>query len=297
MKTFRKKTGKKKDMLTAPDEFQSLSRRVGAYIQENTTAAYIVLGVVGVLLVAAILVSLMMRESSKEMMAKQGEALMYYDINSAVPGEKPMNADERMKKAEEMFGKMADKSNLALYYQANAKMELGNSKDAVGEYKKLLEKASGDKVMTALATMRLAAAYEETGDAQAAVDTYNKAANSPEALFKDEALYRQAEVYRLSGKKDEAIAKLNQLIKEFPDSRWKRDAQVKLAQLEGKPVPADENAMPISQGVAIPQAAPAGAGKEGAAPAGQPAPPAVKVVPMTPGSKPAVPAPAAPAKK
>jgi len=40
LKTLRKRTGKKKDQFTKPDEFQSLTQRVYYYIQQNAKTVY-----------------------------------------------------------------------------------------------------------------------------------------------------------------------------------------------------------------------------------------------------------------
>ena len=127
MKALRYKTGKKKLKLNEPDEFQSLTQRAMDYIKENTKQAYIVLGAVAVVVVAVVLFGIWKDTDRKTAMFKEAEALKYYDINSAVPGDKPMSSIDRYKKAKELFEQIVkshggNAADIARYYKANSEM-------------------------------------------------------------------------------------------------------------------------------------------------------------------------------
>ncbi len=261
MKTFRKRTGKNKDKFKEQDEFLSLSQKVLKYAQGHTKQVYVALLVAAVVVILTILVSMLFENSQKKVMAMEDDALKYYDINSPAPGTKPMAPAERLTKARDMFKDILDNHGSgpvavkALYYKANADMELGNMDAAIEGYKKLLEKASADPMMAALANKRLAEAYLAKGNQQEAINTYLGIAKAEGGYLKDEAHFRLAKIYDGMGKKDEALAEYKALEKDFPDSPFISDARKEVARLTGVP----EVAVPLGTMAAVPvQAAPAG---------------------------------------
>jgi predicted negative regulator of RcsB-dependent stress response len=237
LKTWRKKTGKKKEQFTKPDEFQSLTQKAMAYVQENTQKVYIVLGVLGVIIIAAIVVTLLMQSSHKRVTDIEAEALKYYDINSPVPGTKPMAATNRLIKARDLFTGISDKAAVALYYKANSDMELGDIDTAIGSYMKLKEKTK-DPVLTSLVDIRLAEAYLVKGDTQKAVGAYMDDIKAEKGFMKDLAHFRLAGIYQKAGEKDRAIQEYKVIEKEFPNSPYLGEASQNLALLEGRPMPA-----------------------------------------------------------
>lgn len=246
MKTWRKKTGKKKDQFTKPDEFQSLTQKVLAFAQENTQKVYMGLAVLGVVIIAAIVVTLLMRSSHMKVTATEAEALKYYDLNSPVPGTKPMGAAERLKKARELFAKVADSADIALYYKANANMDLGEIDQAIDDYRKLKE-STKDPVLTSLVDMRLAEAYLAMGDTQKAAAAYLDEIKAEKGLLKDMAHYRLAGIYLRLGDKDRAIQEYKVIDKDFPNSPFAAEAKLNVDRLEG-------NAAPAAAGQAVPAA-------------------------------------------
>jgi predicted negative regulator of RcsB-dependent stress response len=237
LKTWRKKTGKKKDQFTKPDEFQSLTQKVLSYAKENTQKVYIGLAVLGVVVIAAIIVTLLTQSSHRRVTDMEAEALKYYDINSPVPGTKPMGAVDRLKKAKDLFGQAADSADFALYYKANSDMELGDIDAAIAGYVKLKEKTK-DPVLTSLVDMRLAEAYILKGDTQKAVAAYMDDIKAEKGLMKDMAHYKLAGIYLKAGEKDRAIQEYKAIVKDFPNSPFFAEASQSGASLEGKAMPA-----------------------------------------------------------
>jgi tetratricopeptide (TPR) repeat protein len=270
LKTFRKKTGKKKGQFTQPDEFQSITRRVMDYVQANTKQVYIALGALAAVVVIIIVVSMLMSASRAKLVAKQAEALKYYDINSPAPGKQPMGVAERLTKATELFSEVAKSAGgspigvRALYYKASAEMDMGDTDNAIKDYKEASAKAGSDKLMTSLTAMRLAGAYANKGDVQAAIEAYMGIIKADGGYLKDEAHMRLGEIYEMSGQKDKAVSEYRAVEKEFPDSPWARDAKSRADALEG--IAQAEAAAAPMQPAGV-QVVPLKAGKETAKPA------------------------------
>ena len=267
MKILRKQTGKKKSLYNEPDQFQSLTEKAMDYAKENTSKVFVAAGVVAVLFIAAAGVMLWRQNAKMNIATETAKAIKYYDINSPVPGGKPMGAAERFQKAENLFDKIANEggpgSDVALYYKANSEMELGNMDKAIKDYKDVLAKSSGNPSLATLARYRLAEAYTAKGDTQDAVETYKSEISSPNDFLKDAAHYELAKIYQQSGKTQDAMAEYNVLKKDFPNSPYTGEAFVYInggaaaqpaaqasgAQVQPAPAPAKSNsaAFPVKK--------------------------------------------------
>lgn len=235
MTTWRKRTGKKKDQLTGPDEFQSFTQKALLYVQENIRKFYIGLAVLAVVIIASALGFMVMKSTQKKAAVQMAEALQYYDVNAAPPGNKPMAPAERLKKASELFGQLSSKggkqADLALYYQANANLDMGDADTAIQEYKTLKDRTD-DTLLKSLAVQRLASAYLAKGNSNEAVNVLSADLKSDRSYFKDEDHYRLAKIME-QGYPKQAIDQLEELLKEFPDSPWASEAKFELAGLTG----------------------------------------------------------------
>ena len=241
MKSLRKQTGKKKSLYNEPDQFQSFSGKAMDYVKENTSKVLAGAGVVAVLFIAAA-GFMLWRQNEKLTVAEQtAKALKYYDINSPAPGGKPMAGPERMQKAREQFGKIAQEgsgpgANVALYYKANTEMEMGDLDNAIKDYKDVIARASGDASLVTLARHRLAAAYFTKGDIPDAVETYRTELSTPSDYLKDAALYELARIYQQGGKTQEAMEEVNALKKDFPNSPYTGQAYALVTGGSGAPI-------------------------------------------------------------
>ncbi len=273
MTTWRKRTGKKKEQFDGPDEFQSLTQRVLLYVQKNIKKFYIGLAALAVIAVAASIWLLAAKASEEKAAAAIATALKYYDLNSAVPGGKPMTSVERLEKAGGLFAQAASGSgkqaNLSLYYQANTDFELGNVNKAVQEYDALKGRTK-DPLLTSLANQRLASAYLEEGNKNGAIDVLI-ADKKAGGFFVDEDQFRLAQILMQSGNTGEAVGQLKGLIKNFPYSVWASDAKLELSKLTGKPAgtPQAIGGTPLSGPIKIITAPAPGAPKQAPAPPGK----------------------------
>ena len=246
MKALRYKTGKKKLKLNEPDEFQSLTQRAMDYIKENTKQAYIVLGTIAVVVVAMVLFGIWKDTDRKNAMYQEAEALKYYDINSAVPGDKPMSSIDRYNKAKELFDKIVKShggsaADIARYYKANSEMEVGDVEPAITGYTEVVAKSGNNPVLSSLATMRLAEAYAAKGDKQNAADTLQNMIKAEKGYIKDAALYELGKLYESDGRTEDAKRAYDKLMKDYPASPYAKEL-----------MPAAPP-MPIAQGVVTTQ--------------------------------------------
>jgi predicted negative regulator of RcsB-dependent stress response len=236
--TWRKRTGKKKNQFSGPDDFQSFTQKALLYVQENIRKFYIGVAVLAVVIIASALAFMVTKSAHEKAAVQMSEALKYYDLDSAPPGDRPMAPGERLKKASDMFGRLSSKggkqADMALYYQANADFDLGLVDKAIQEYKSLKDRTD-DPLLKALADQRLASAYLAKGNTNDAVDVLSADLKADWNYFKDEDLYRLAEILE-QGDPKQAITQLESLLKEFPDSPWAPQAKLELSRLTGSPV-------------------------------------------------------------
>lgn len=255
MKALRYKTGKKKLKLNEPDEFQSLTQRAMDYIKDNTKQAYTVLGIIAVVVVAVVLFGIWKDTDRKNAMFKEAEALKYYDINSPVPGDKPMGSLDRYKKAKELFDQIVKQhggnaADIARYYKANSEMEMGDVEPAIAGYSEVISKSGDNPVLVSLATMRLAEAYVAKGDKQKAIDTFQNEIKAEKGYMKDAAQYMLAKVFESDGRTEDAKRAYEKLMKDYPASPYAKELMAAQA-------PQAAQMAPVAQGAVTPQAQPA----------------------------------------
>ncbi len=233
MKSQRIRTGKRRE---ETDKFLSLTEKVKLYVMENSTKAYTALGVVGAVIALTVLVSLMMNQSYKNQLAQYGDALAYYNVDSPVPGDTPMEPMDRFKKAKELFGKLASEhsggplAGLARFYEANADVELGETDTAIDEYRDVVKSSENDPVLYSAASLRLAAMLQIKGDINGALEVYK--AMEEKGVMSDEAHFMAAQLYEETGNKEQAIYEYTAVKKDFPNSPRIPEVHMKLDKLQ-----------------------------------------------------------------
>jgi tetratricopeptide (TPR) repeat protein len=107
---------------------------------------------------------------------------------------------------------------LGLVFHAHFSAAARESEAAVELYQKALSRFRGDPSLANVILQGLAAAYEEKGDAAAAIEQYRKVAQSAHSLHKADALFQLGRLYGQTGQAEKSREVLEQLGKEFPDS-------------------------------------------------------------------------------
>lgn len=257
MKSLRKRTGKSRE---ETDKFLSLTERVKLYFMENTTKAYAALGVIAAVVALTVLVSLLMSQSYKNQLALQAEALAYYDVESPVPGDQPMEPVERIKKAKELFSKIAEEhsggplAGIARFYEANSEVELGEMDKAVEGYRDLAARSMNEPVLYSVASLRLASALEAGGDVKGALEVYK--AMQERGVLRDEAYFRAAQLYEDMGDSERAVFEYMAVKKDFPSSPRLPETLMRLEKLQPPEMEAPSEAAPARP--EAPKNAPAG---------------------------------------
>jgi tetratricopeptide (TPR) repeat protein len=113
---------------------------------------------------------------------------------------------------------------LGLVYHAHFSAAAQESDTAIELYQKALNRFKGDPALTTVIIQGLATAYEQKGDAAAAIEQYRKIAQSANSLHKADALFQLGRLYRQAGEADKSREVLQQLGNEFPDSIYSQPA-------------------------------------------------------------------------
>jgi len=120
-----------------------------------------------------------------------------------------------------------------------AAYELGNVRFAAGQYAaarsayELASQRGAPGLVHALARAGVARTWEAERDFARAADAYTALAKElqPRSFLYEDALMDQARALELAGKKDEAIATYQRLLKELPTARRAEDVRSRLASL------------------------------------------------------------------
>lgn len=157
---------------------------------------------------------------------------------------------DALKKFEEAYS--AKKTPFSLYYMALCQSDLGDGKKASETFQRVIKEFPSDAVFAPLAKYRLAGTALKDGNEEAAIANLEKIASDKDSLLRDLALAEQSRILEDSGRKEEAMAKLKQLVEEHPESPISKLAKPQV----------DKYAAAIANGSAVANsAAPAGADK------------------------------------
>jgi predicted negative regulator of RcsB-dependent stress response len=184
----------------------------------------------GVLVILVAITGFFIYSASTKKKARDYESQAYRIFNSITPTQTGTE-EEHYKKALEMFQKAFDtrKSPVLLFYIAACYYELGNYDDAIKTLKGFAQKYSGEQKLIPLAYQKMAMAYLRKGEVNEALTALNTLYNLPGDIFKDLALMETARLLERQGKADEARKKYEELVKKFPASPFKDEAEAKLA--------------------------------------------------------------------
>lgn len=198
----------RKALLKSPDEFLTFTERALNFIRDQ--ARYFHLA--GIIVAAAALVYLG-ATTYLNYVNKKGQGA-YYEAYAEVRQEK---AD--LERAERLFKKVVEDYRLSRVSRLAAP-QIGYLKyreekydEAVPLYETFMNKASENSPYRRLATLALAALYEEKGELQKAIELLRELAAAPENVFMEQTLLGLGRVYRLSGREDRA----REVYKEFSD--------------------------------------------------------------------------------
>ena len=164
----------------------------------------------------------------------------------------PSKADETLKQAIKLFAQVVDEyprtsaAPLALFHLGNAEMQSKNGAAAITSYKKFIATYGTNKLLLGMVYQRLGYAYMLNGDREQAEKALAAALEVPGALNKDQVVFELAKLEEAQSRPEAALARYQELIKNFPSSPFASEAAVRMKALEVKKPP--EPAAPPASG-------------------------------------------------
>jgi outer membrane protein assembly factor BamD (BamD/ComL family) len=224
----------RKELLKPTDEFLSVTARTIQFVKEHAQVfSNIGLGILIVILIGMAFYAYKMYADKKgqELYNEAYNAFMQYE--QAAPDQKA----EALKKTEELFQKMRDEQKIAKASKlvapelAYLKYQERKYDEAIVLYQDYQKKIPTDSPYYALASLAIAACYEEKGEFANACHTLEQAMSGSKEAFKEQIMVSLARNYRLSNQKDKAKEILKEFVEKYPNSSYSAMAKVQLSQL------------------------------------------------------------------
>ena len=153
---------------------------------------------------------------------------MYYGLYQAQPAAE----EEQYKKSLEMFKKAYDtkKSPVSMFYIANCYYELGRYDEALNTLRELNQKFPDDERFVPLSYYKMAMAGLKKGSNEEALKYLDILYRYKTGTYKDLSLIESGKILETMGKADDAKRKYEELTKNFPQSPFAEEAQIKLGE-------------------------------------------------------------------
>lgn len=159
------------------------------------------------------------------------------------PADKPAVADENLKKAINLYRQVIEQhprspvAPMALYNLGNALVQANDLPGAVEAYKRYIATYGSNKVMLGLVYQRLAFVHLLNGDREQAVKAFSAIMEVPGALNKDQAIFELGKLEESQSRPEGALARYQDLTKNYPNSPFASEAAVRIKALEVKKSP------------------------------------------------------------
>jgi len=225
-----------------PNETQLLSGmdRFLALVQEHRTK--VLAGLAALLLVvAAIVGAVWYGQHQAEQASELSRQAMQLYVDR--PAERPAQADENLKKAIGLYRQVVEQypraavTPLALYHLGNALVQANDLAGAVEVYKKYIATYGANKVLLGLVYQRLGFVHLLNGDREQAVKAFSAALDVPGALNKDQVVFELGKLEESQSRPEGALARYQDLAKNYPQSPFASEAAVRIKALEVKKAP------------------------------------------------------------
>ena len=224
-----KKKISRKELLKAPDEFQTISSK-GVNFFNDHVKEFKFFGIgLAVIAVGYLAVFGYITHVNKKGLEAYNTA---YDILAG--SDKPDIPDEEKAKAEKLFQEVINeysfsKAALLAYPQiGHLKFSQKQYEDAIVSYEKFADKVKGDKEYSALNDLALAANFEAKGNLEKSIGILSALVGSPDTPFRETAMYNLARVYRQNKQDDKAKETLKAFVSEYTSSPFLPMAKARL---------------------------------------------------------------------
>ncbi|MFA4830041.1 MAG: tetratricopeptide repeat protein [Thermodesulfovibrionales bacterium] len=153
---------------------------------------------------------------------------MYYGLYQT----QPVAGEEQYKKSLEMFKKAYDtkKSPVSLFYIANCYYEMGRYDEALNALRELNQKFPDDERFVPLSYYKMAMASLKKGSNEEALKYLDILYRYKTGTYKDLSLIESGKILEAMGKADDAKRKYEELTKNFPQSPFAEEAQIKIGE-------------------------------------------------------------------
>ncbi len=224
-----KKKTTRKELLKGPDEFLTLSGRAFEFLNARRRQInYVLLGL-GALAVVYLGVNTYLRHVNQRGQEAYNKA--YQALREKRPSDP---AAEEWKDLEAQFRKVIEDyslskaSRLALPQLGYIRFREGRNDEAIAEYRKFLAEVGDEVQYGSLARLALAACYEVKGEYKTAADILNLILQGSTEVFKEDALWSLARIYRLDNQPEKATETLKQFVEKYPASPFLDMAKARL---------------------------------------------------------------------
>jgi len=219
----------RKELLKKPDEFLSFSARAAVFVRKHQKQ----FSYVGIVVLAAVVVYLGIN-TYLNYINKKGQGAYntaYYDLMARM-SEK--GEAEDLKEPEELFQKVMAEygrskvSRLAPPQVAFLKYRDKKYDEAIALYLRFIEDVPQNSPYRSLASVALAACYEEKGELEKAIEGLKAVISGPDDFFKEQAMLSLARVYTLSNQTEKAREVLEDFVNTYTTSPFLPIAKARL---------------------------------------------------------------------
>ena len=185
------------------------------FINNNKNKIFTVLGVIVVLLLGFSIFSYIKNNQNNTAQEEMFQAVYYFEKDSLVQA---LNGDGNNYGLLEIIDEygLSDAANLSKFYAGASYLKLGNYENAINY---LDEFSSSDLLIQARAYSLIGDAYVEIGDYDNAIYYFKKASNeNPNEFFTPSYLLKLAIVYEETGDLESALDTYEEIIEEFKNS-------------------------------------------------------------------------------
>jgi tetratricopeptide (TPR) repeat protein len=159
------------------------------------------------------------------------------------PADQPAKADENLKKAVELYRQIVEHhprapvTPLALFHLGNAQVQFNDMNGAIETYQRYIARQGTNKTLLGFVYQRLGYAYLLKGDHEQATKAFSAGLEVPGALNKDHILFELGKLEEAQSRPEGALARYQELAKNYPNSPFTSEAVVRMKALEARKSP------------------------------------------------------------
>ena len=216
-----KKRITRKQLLKEPDEFITFSGKLIQFGMRHKTRLTYVASILLALIVIVAGYRFFSIRSENRAAALLNQAVAKYQ--TALNGQDSKNAYQTVSEDFRLLlNKYANKNSgrIARVIFANICFDAGEYARAIELYRQALEDFKNHAFMNNLIRSNLGYAHEQINDIAAAVSYFEKIAENPEPILRDEALFNLGMLYEKSGNHQKSADAFQRIITEHPDSMY-----------------------------------------------------------------------------